>query len=161
MYISYLSLGSNMGDSLLFLKKAKDSLSLIGTISSFSSIYKTEPQGDKAQNWFLNQVLCLHTVFTPHELLQHCLGIEALLGRKRDPNNQFCERVIDIDLLLVEGYSVSDVDLILPHPRMKERAFVLIPLAEIAPQCIIHENVSVLEQLNEIRYSLRDNTILQ
>jgi 2-amino-4-hydroxy-6-hydroxymethyldihydropteridine diphosphokinase len=131
-----LGLGGNLGDRAGNLQAALDALAhLPGTaVTAVSSIYETAPVGYADQPDFYNLVAVVETELSPHALLGGCLGIEAALGRVRTFRN--APRVVDIDVLLVEGYTSADPELTLPHPRMMERAFVLVPLKELFPERI-------------------------
>ena len=128
-----LGLGGNLGDRLANLQAAVDALGHLPrtTVTAVSSVYETAPVGYADQPDFLNIVLTVDTALSPRALLGGCLGIEAALGRVRTFQN--APRVVDVDVLLIEGLSSQEEELILPHPRMMERAFVLVPLAEIFP----------------------------
>ena len=129
-----LGLGANIGDPLSALRSAVDALGLLPhtTVTAVSSVYQTAPVGYTDQPDFYNIVVTVETALTPHALLGGCLGIEAALGRVRTFRN--APRVVDIDLLLYEGYTEETEELTVPHPRMMERAFVLVPLAELFPE---------------------------
>ena len=101
-----------------------------------SSYYETEPVGYEDQDWFLNGVIQIETTLEPKKLLEFCQSIEKQLKRKRII--RWGPRTIDVDILLYEHYNSDEEILTLPHPRMKERAFVMIPLFEIAPDLIIN-----------------------
>lgn len=128
-----LGLGGNLGDRAANLSAAVKALEhLPGTrVTALSSLYETAPVGYADQPDFLNRVAVVETSLSPRALLGGCLGIEAALGRVR--GRRFGPRVVDIDLLLYEGVASGDPELTLPHPRMMERAFVLVPLAELFP----------------------------
>ncbi len=132
----YLGLGSNIGDRKANLSRA---LTLLGDrvkINVVSSIYETEPVGYDDQPKFLNAVCLARTNLGPLQLLSLVKSIESSMGRETGlPNGP---RIIDIDIILFGNMSVIDPELTIPHPRMSERAFVLIPLAEIAPADLIH-----------------------
>ncbi|NTW71204.1 MAG: 2-amino-4-hydroxy-6-hydroxymethyldihydropteridine diphosphokinase [Eubacteriaceae bacterium] len=128
----YLSLGSNVGNTMENLEKAVEVLRQHVNISQISSYYETEPVGYKDQEWFLNIVLEGETELEPMELLSFCQGIER--GLKRVKTIRFGPRSIDVDILLYEGYESESEILTVPHPRMLERAFVMVPLCEIAPE---------------------------
>lgn len=130
----YLGLGSNRGDRSALLAEAVRQLndSPHVDVECVSSVYETEPVGVSDQPRFLNLVAEVSTTLTPHELLERCLGIEQSLGRIR--RERWGPRTIDIDLLTHGNASIADDRLALPHPRMAERSFVIIPLAEIAPE---------------------------
>lgn len=129
----YLGLGSNLGDRSVHLAEALRQLngSPLIEVSAVSSVYETEPVGVKEQPPFLNLVVSASTTLSPHELLDRCLDIERSLGRIR--RERWGPRTIDIDMLLYGDIAADDERLVLPHPRMAERGFVVIPLAEIAP----------------------------
>lgn len=129
--VAYISLGSNMGNRASYLMEAVqrlDAHSQIQILGS-SSIYETEPVGYTDQESFLNKVIAVCTTLTSHELLSYMLHVEKELGRVRDI--RWGPRTLDLDLLLYGDEQINTDDLILPHPRMEERAFVLIPLIEI------------------------------
>ena len=133
---AYIGLGSNLGDRSKNLSGAIERLSRIGMTGAISAIYETKPWGvDGYQPRYLNQVAAVNTTLDPLEVVAELLGIEHSLGRIRQEKN--APRTLDLDLLL-HGESVVDASgVAVPHPRLHERAFVLVPLAEIAPD-IIH-----------------------
>lgn len=128
-----LGLGANLGEREDTLARAVESIGALPrtTVTRVSSLYETAPVGYTDQPDFLNIVVELDTTLSPHALLGGCLGIEAALGRRRTFRN--APRVVDIDLLRYDDQTCEDADLVLPHPRMEERAFVLAPLAELFP----------------------------
>jgi 2-amino-4-hydroxy-6-hydroxymethyldihydropteridine diphosphokinase len=132
-----LSLGSNLGDREKNIADALKSISLLPNtrIIKTSGLYQTKPVGYDQQPDFLNSVALIETLISPRALLGSFLGIEAALGRVRQFKNG--PRLIDIDLLVFEGVRSQDDELILPHPRMGERAFVLKPLAELFSDGIV------------------------
>jgi 2-amino-4-hydroxy-6-hydroxymethyldihydropteridine diphosphokinase len=125
----YLSLGTNLGNRELNLEIAKQGLSPQVKILDCSSIYQTEPWGYLDQPDFLNQVLAVETTLSPHELLEYIKDIEERIGRK--PSVRFGPRIVDIDILFFGDRIIQEEDLVIPPPRLKDRAFVLIPLAEM------------------------------
>ena len=129
-----LGLGTNLGEREQHLADAIQALGQIPdtAVIAASSLYETEPVGYADQPDFLNQVIVVDSALSPHAMLGACLGIEAALGRVRTFRN--APRVVDIDLLLYEGYTEETEELTVPHPRMMERAFVLVPLAELFPK---------------------------
>ena len=130
---AYLSLGSNLGDRRAKLEEALESLRRRGVLPvKRSSTYETEPTEVADQPWFLNLVVLAETLHSPHELLAACKEIEQELGRL--PGRRFGPRALDIDVLLYGRETVTEADLIVPHPRMHRRRFVLIPLVEITPE---------------------------
>jgi 2-amino-4-hydroxy-6-hydroxymethyldihydropteridine diphosphokinase len=142
----YLCLGSNLGDREKNLESAAALLMEAGIrIVSASSLYETEPVGISTEAWFYNQVLEVKTRFNPEELLRLLKRIEEQLGRVHSECSS--SRSIDIDILLAGERAVNSRNLKIPHPRMVERNFVLMPLAEIAPDVkhpVLDENIKDL-----------------
>jgi 2-amino-4-hydroxy-6-hydroxymethyldihydropteridine diphosphokinase len=133
---AFLGIGSNLGDRLKSLKDAKDRIEeSIGSVILASSVYETDPWGFESDEKFLNMVLCVETILLPSGLLGRILMIESQLGRIRSENLNR-SREIDIDILLYDNEIVNDAAIVVPHPRMHERRFVLVPLVEIAPSVI-------------------------
>jgi 2-amino-4-hydroxy-6-hydroxymethyldihydropteridine diphosphokinase len=130
----YLGLGSNLGDRKTNLEKALQLLGERLTIRQVSSLYQTEPVGHKEQPMFLNAVCRAETDLGPLQLLSLIKGIETALGRV--PSFADGPRSIDVDILLYGGLSMETAELTIPHPRMAERAFVLIPLLELTPELV-------------------------
>lgn len=129
---AFLGLGSNLGDRVAALAAAQAGLARRGfTARVHSSLYWTEPVGGPPQEWYLNAVLGGPTTLSARELLEAGLAVERELGRVRAERNG--PRTLDIDVLLYGEQVVAEADLVLPHPRLHERRFVLVPLAEIAP----------------------------
>lgn len=166
MISAYVCLGSNLGDAESCLARARAELdSLPGvTLAAASSLYRTEPQGRKDQPWFLNQVVrlsCTDSV-EPEQLLDAMLAKELDMGRVRDANDRFGPRVIDMDLLLFgEEVRAETPHLLLPHPRMTERAFVLVPLVELEPDLVLPDGQKAAEILDKLDYRLEDSAIFQ
>ena len=131
----YLGLGANMGDRQANLERAVELLGERLRIEKVSSVYETEPVGYEDQPPFLNAVCRVQTDIGPLQLLSLVKGIEASMGRV--PNFSNGPRPIDVDIILYGDLVMIDPELTIPHPRMAERAFVLVPLAEIAPD-IVH-----------------------
>jgi 2-amino-4-hydroxy-6-hydroxymethyldihydropteridine diphosphokinase len=129
--LTYLSLGSNLGDRAANVRLTIERLAEAGEVKAISSLYETEPVEFRAQPWFLNCVIALETGKTPRELLQIALAIEALMGRQR--SREKGPRTVDIDILLFGDRVMDDPGLRIPHPVMQQRRFVLEPLVEIAP----------------------------
>ena len=129
--VVYLGLGSNMGKRQDNLDKALDLLSQRLQVGQVSSIYDTEPIGNTNQPRFLNLVCQVSTTLAPPELLALVKGIESRLGRV--PGKPNSPRLIDMDILFYGDQVIKSRELVIPHPRLAERAFVLIPLKEIAP----------------------------
>ena len=133
-----LGLGTNIGSLYENLTDAEQALSLVPNIRVIrtSSVYETEPWGFKEQHNFYNSVLEIETSLSPAALLGVCLGIEAGMGRVRQFKNG--PRIIDIDVLLCEGFEQSSAELTVPHPFILERDFVLLPLKELFPNGIAY-----------------------
>jgi 2-amino-4-hydroxy-6-hydroxymethyldihydropteridine diphosphokinase len=131
----FLLLGSNLGERLMILESARKHIAeRVGFVSVQSSVYETEPWGVAEQPAFLNQVLKVETEHAPEEVLRIILDIEHELGRIR--YERWGARVIDIDLLYYSDFVLNTARLTLPHPRLQDRRFTLVPLAEIAPDFI-------------------------
>jgi 2-amino-4-hydroxy-6-hydroxymethyldihydropteridine diphosphokinase len=137
-----LSLGSNLGDRLAYLENAVELLQRFNVLQNIviSSVYETEPVGVTDQPWFLNLVIAGRTALKADELFLLCKSIEHSLGRK--PRQRWFEREIDIDILLYGSLLINTDDLVIPHPRMHERLFVLKPAAEIAAN-IFHPTLNI------------------
>lgn len=133
MKTAFLGLGTNIGNRKENLDRAVEALGHLPktTVAAVSSIYETEPWGYMGQANFLNLCVRIETELSPHALLGACLGIEAAFGRERSFPN--APRILDIDVLLYEDAVLSEDELTLPHPRMNERGFVLVPLRDLLP----------------------------
>jgi len=134
MAMVYLSLGSNLGNRQHNLDRALDFLSQRLQVEEVSSVYDTEPVGNTNQPRFLNLVCQVSTRLEPMALLTLVKGIESKLGRLPNTSNE--PRPIDIDILFYDERIIETPKLVIPHPRLAERAFVLVPLAEIAPELV-------------------------
>ncbi len=126
----HLGIGSNVGDRVTAIRRAVEALSKVGELVAASSIYETAPFGVTDQPEFLNCCVSLETPLAPRELLRRTRAIEQELGRVAGP--RWGPRTVDIDILLYGDRSMRTPDLVVPHPGLLERAFVLVPLAEIA-----------------------------
>lgn len=160
--ICYVSLGSNMGDSIALLEAAVEYMGRIGGVKlkAVSAVYRTEPQGDKEQPWFFNRVAKIICGIPPHKLLAELQRIENELGRVRG-ERRFGPRSMDIDILLYGNTIIDEPDLAVPHPRMTERAFVLAPLLEIEPELALPGGASVREALSRLDFTLTGDKIYQ
>lgn len=143
---AFLALGSNIGDKTGHLREAVRRLDRVAGIrvQRASGIYRTPPWGNENQDWFANGVIAVETTLSPEALLEAALEVERAMGRQRDL--RWGPRLIDIDLLLHGDARRSGAQLSLPHPAMTQRAFVLVPLAEIAPALML-EGESVAAHL--------------
>jgi len=146
-YRAFLSLGSNLGNRKENLQRAVEALAAHPGIrlAASSSIYETEPVGFRDQPRFLNSVIEVETELSPGELLDVAHGIENDMGRVR--TFKWGPRVIDVDILIYDGACEDSEKVIIPHPRMLERAFVLAPLAEIAPNLEIADGIRAAQAL--------------
>ncbi len=146
---AWLGLGSNLGDRSAAIGAALACLAATPGIAvvRVSRLYRTPPWGDTDQDAFLNAAVAIETTLSPHGLLERCLAIEARLGRVRE--RRWGPRSIDIDILHCAGVRIADATLTLPHPVWRERAFVLVPLAEIAPDLVI-EGTRVTDALRAV-----------
>lgn len=138
MVKAYLGIGSNLGNKRQNLDEAVKLLEDNNKIKikKTSSYYETDPVGYTKQDLFLNRVLEIETLLKPYDLLEYCMLIEEKLKRERII--RWGPRTIDIDILLYEGFVSEDKKLTVPHPRMLNRAFVMVPLYEIAPKININ-----------------------
>jgi 2-amino-4-hydroxy-6-hydroxymethyldihydropteridine diphosphokinase len=135
--LAYVALGANLGDPAITVRAALAALAVLpgARLLASSSLYRTAPVGLKNQPDFINAAAALDTELDAHALLDGLFGIEARFGRVRSVKN--APRTLDLDLLLWGDAVQDDPGLTLPHPRLHERAFVLAPLAEIAPELAI------------------------
>jgi 2-amino-4-hydroxy-6-hydroxymethyldihydropteridine diphosphokinase len=129
-----IGLGSNLGDRGAHLRAAIDGLRAVATVLAESRVHETAPVGGPPQGDYLNAAVLLEYEGTPRALLDALLAIEARLGRVR--RERWGPRVIDLDVLWIEGVVVDEPGLTVPHPRLLDRAFALEPLLEVAPDAI-------------------------
>jgi 2-amino-4-hydroxy-6-hydroxymethyldihydropteridine diphosphokinase len=132
---AFIGLGSNLGDRLAALRQGVAQLEAHGDVTAVSPLYETEPVGGpEDQGAFLNVVVELHTADGPRQLLARCQALEEAAHRVRTV--RFGPRTLDADVLLVGDLVVDEPDLVVPHPRLWERRFVLAPLADLAPELV-------------------------
>jgi 2-amino-4-hydroxy-6-hydroxymethyldihydropteridine diphosphokinase len=151
-HIIYLASGTNLGDRLANLNTAAAALSPPVKVLQASPVYQTAPWGYLEQPDFLNQALKAETRLTPHNLLQFLKNLETRLGRQ--PGIRYGPRLIDLDILFYDDLVMDTEELTIPHPRLAERAFVLVPLAAIAPNVshpILH--LTIRQMLQEVDVS--------
>ncbi|MDD4968350.1 MAG: 2-amino-4-hydroxy-6-hydroxymethyldihydropteridine diphosphokinase [Paludibacter sp.] len=152
MSLVYLGLGTNLGDKALNLNNAVSSLSLeIGNVLAVSSFYASKPWGFDSDNEFLNAVALVETNLSPFEVLAGTQQIERDMGRTVKSSGNYADRLIDIDILFYDNLILNQPTLVIPHPLLTKRDFVLIPLAELAPG-LVHpvEGKSMEELRNEL-----------
>jgi 2-amino-4-hydroxy-6-hydroxymethyldihydropteridine diphosphokinase len=141
MQTAYIGMGGNLaswaGAPEATLAAAALRLESLGRVAARSSLYSTRPVGFAEQPWFVNAVVALDTELPPRELLNGLLAIEQEFGRDRRNGFTNGPRTLDLDILLFGALEISELELEIPHPRLAERAFVLIPLNEIAPQLFV------------------------
>jgi 2-amino-4-hydroxy-6-hydroxymethyldihydropteridine diphosphokinase len=146
MNTAFLLTGGNLGNRMQNLETAVNLIEKsCGNIYRSSSVYETAAWGFTSQPDFYNQVLALHTLLDTDNLMAVLLGIESIMGRVRSFKNE--PRIIDIDILLVDGLVYNSASVIIPHPRLAERRFVLTPLAEIAGEImhpVLHKTINEL-----------------
>lgn len=132
---AYIAVGSNLGDREDTIASAVRSIERLEdtTVVRTSTIIQTDPVGPGGQGAYLNGVLQIRTALTPRALLDELMGIERAHGRDRDREQRWGARTLDLDLLIYDDRIIDEPGLSVPHPRMHERSFVLIPLCEIAP----------------------------
>ena len=142
--IAYLGFGSNLGDRLAAIMEGIDVLD--GTegvrVRRVATILETEPVGVEGHEAYLNTVVEIETGLPPRKLLDACLSVERSMGRERNDGGPVEPRRLDIDLLLIVGEEVEEPGLRIPHPRMHERAFVLVPMVELAPE-LVHPGIGI------------------
>jgi 2-amino-4-hydroxy-6-hydroxymethyldihydropteridine diphosphokinase len=157
----YILLGGNLGDKQMVFSDARARLSQqVGTITNQSAIYETEPWGFESNDIFWNQAIEISTAFSPNEILLETQQIEQTLGRVRKAN-QYDSRTIDIDILFCGDQVIQTENLVVPHPRIQERKFALVPLCEIAPE-LIHPvfQKSIQQLLDECQDSLNVEKVI-
>jgi 2-amino-4-hydroxy-6-hydroxymethyldihydropteridine diphosphokinase len=143
---AYLLIGGNEGDCLRYLQQARDHISQhFGEIIGQSSIYETAAWGKTNQPNFLNQVLLIHTLLDAVTLMKNILLAEKEMGRIR--NEKYSPRIIDIDILFFNEEIINVPELVIPHPEIQNRKFVLVPMNEIGPQLmhpVLHKTINTL-----------------
>ena len=156
--ICYIGIGSNLGNALINCQHAVESLSLTAgvEITRVSPFYKTEPVGIENQNLFINAVVEIRTVLSARNLFQALQSIEKDMGRDREVKGG--PRIIDLDLLFYGQEVIQDADLIVPHPEIQRRRFVLEPICEIASY-LIHPDFGV--SMRGLKDRLSDNKMVE
>jgi len=147
-HIVYLALGTNLGDRSANLKQAISALTPQLEVKAKSAVYETPPWGFEDQPKFLNQVIKANTYLDPEPLLKHLKRLEVALGRKESvPNGP---RLIDMDILFYDDLVLDKASIVIPHPRLHERGFVLLPLMEIAPNLVHPVNKKSVREMAEL-----------
>ena len=133
MHKVYLSLGTNLGNRKRNIREAIEKIEeLVGEVRRQSALYETKPWGFSSPNDFINACVLVETVLAPRQLLEACQQIEKDMGRTlKSVDGSYHDRIIDIDILMYDDLKVNEPDLIIPHPLMEERDFVMKPLREI------------------------------
>ncbi|HEX5947810.1 MAG TPA: 2-amino-4-hydroxy-6-hydroxymethyldihydropteridine diphosphokinase [Acidimicrobiales bacterium] len=150
---AFLGLGSNLGDRVRYLRDAVETLRAVGLVG-VSPVYETAPFGGPEQGPYLNLVVELQTDRSPRELLGVCRRLEAAADRVRD--ERWGPRTLDVDVLWVDGVTVDDPDLVVPHPRLWERRFVVAPLHDLAPDVADDAALAAAQGLVDRRGMLGD-----
>lgn len=144
-HLVYLALGSNLDNRLANLKQAVAALSPQMEVKAKSPVYETPPWGYEDQPRFLNQVIKVQTYLEPEPLLKHLKRLEVTLGRKESFQNG--PRLIDIDILFYDDLILNTASLVIPHPRLHERGFVLLPLMDIDPDLVHPANQKSVREM--------------
>ena len=163
---TYLSLGSNVGDRTDNLKNVINSIeNLVGKVNKISKFYENPAIGFDGDN-FVNICIELVTHLSPNELLNSLLNIENEYGRKRLKSGEYISRIIDIDIIFYENLSINQNGLVIPHPRMQSRHFVLIPMCDLNPDFIhpvlglkisqLLDQLEIRNDVVDINFSLED-----
>ncbi|HLG23706.1 MAG TPA: 2-amino-4-hydroxy-6-hydroxymethyldihydropteridine diphosphokinase [Candidatus Nanoarchaeia archaeon] len=150
---AFIGVGSNLGDKEQNIKKAVSEIKKISKTIKLSSLYKTEPVGFKEQDWFLNCALEIETKLAPADLLKSLKEIEKKMGREKTFKNG--PRIIDLDMLFYGNTVLKNKTLKIPHPKIRERKFVLVPLNEIAPD-FIHPKLK--KKVNDLLKETKDKS---
>ncbi len=153
--VAYIGLGSNLGDRIANLRAAIDAIRHLGDLIAVSSVYESEPFGvEDDQPMYLNMTMAIRTHLRPTKLLSELLDIERANGRIRNRPNE--SRTLDLDILMIDDTIMETPELVIPHPKMHERAFVMLPLAEIAPD-LVHPKSN--RTVSEIASKLSDQGV--
>lgn len=143
----YVGMGGNVGDARAAMRTALSAMKMHCEVVAVSSLWATEPVGFLEQDWFLNAAVHVRTWRSPRQFLEALQGIEKRLGRQREiPNGP---RTIDLDILVWDEAVIDEGGLVVPHPRMTERLFVMEPLFEIAPDLVIPGTEETVTELRE------------
>lgn len=156
----YIILGSNIGDKKSYIDKScLEIAKRIGDIELYSSYYQTSPWGFESKDEFMNRAIVVNTLLDPNVVMTVLLDIEGELGRVRNGTDKgYQSRTIDLDILLIDNLIIKNKLLVVPHPRMAERKFVLIPLAEIAGELVHPEAKISIKNLLSICEDVEDVT---
>jgi 2-amino-4-hydroxy-6-hydroxymethyldihydropteridine diphosphokinase len=146
-----LALGSNQGDRLVMLQGAVDVLAAAVDVVAVSPVFETDPVGGPAQDDFLNAVVLVEASQSPHQLLELAHRVEELHGRVRE--QRWGPRTLDVDVIAVGDERLDEPDLVLPHPRAAERAFVLVPWASVDPEAVLLGAGRIVDLLSSLDIS--------
>lgn len=146
---AYIGIGSNLGDPLVNVTRAVEALGEVGNVVRTSPYYRTTPWGVRGQPDYINAVAEVETALSPHALLAALKAMESRLGRT--PAERWAARIIDFDILTYDGERIRDAELQIPHARMFERAFVLVPLAELDPAYVVARDALAPDELATVR----------
>lgn len=156
MALVFLSLGSNLGDRVGYLQQAAGLLGAVPSVRivTTSSFYESEPWQMDSENWFVNAIVQISTTLSPDELLRECRKIETLLGRnpqRKSQDGNYTDRTIDIDILFYDDKIINTPELVIPHKFFHKRAFLIVPMLEIA-QDFVHPlfNKTITELYDEL-----------
>lgn len=153
LHTAYILLGGNLGEVKKTFKRAHILLNALGNITLKSGVYRSEPWHMDSENQFFNQAIALQTSLEPQLLLQELLSIEQKLGRKRKAKTSgYADRVLDLDMLFFDDLVLKSEYLVLPHPRLHQRMFTLLPLQEIAGELmhpVLQKDINGLVKLCE------------
>jgi 2-amino-4-hydroxy-6-hydroxymethyldihydropteridine diphosphokinase len=151
----FIGIGSNLGDRRANCREARQHVAQLPKtrVVKESSLYESEPHGD-AKTWFGNSVVEVETELAPAELLKALKQIETTMGRKRVKGKRWGSRIIDLDILFFDNETIDKRNLKIPHPRVPQRRFVLVPLSELAPQ-LIHPGLNAT--VSELLATTKDN----
>jgi len=144
----YISLGSNQGNRIKTIREAVDAINSFATIQARSAVYETPPWGFDSDQAFLNAVIQINCNLPPEKLLQQLFKVEKEYGRFRSREKSgYSDRPLDLDILIYGNRVITQKNLKIPHPRMKERKFVLAPLSDMAPDLVPPGEIKTIGQL--------------
>ncbi len=146
----YLSIGSNLGDRISYIKSAIEQLQKCAELHTVSSLYETPPWGYNSSNPYYNCVVKMSFKCNVVDFLKHTQSIEIDLGRREKTSSTYVDRVVDIDIVYIKGMLYHSVDLTIPHKQMHKRAFVLLPMLDIEDELLANYDKKVSDFLSEL-----------